>query len=54
MTPQMRRRWELSASVLCMIEKESIELIGSEIKIVTSDEAVCNVVDTPEEKIQGK
>lgn len=54
MTPRVWRRWELLASVLCMIEKESIELLSSEINFVTSEEVVCNVVDTPEDKVQGK
>lgn len=46
-TPRIWKKWELSSSVLCLTEKDSVDLIGSDLEIITPDNVTCDLVEKP-------
>lgn len=55
-TPSVWKKWELCASVLCLCEGDDdpVEVLRSELEIVTPPEAICNIVERPNLPTQCK
>lgn len=52
--PSVCKKWELCASILCLIEGEPVEILGTELDFVSAPGTFCDIVKKPSEQKQRK
>lgn len=54
LNPSICKKWELCASILCLIEGEPVEILGTKLDFVSAPGTFCDIVTNPSEQKQCK